>query len=154
LDEGGRFSTFIRASVSEAVVFPGGFFLVVSLEVGDSFAVSEESPGERLSGIGVGKDSSVEAGGIRIDCSSKGTSVLVGNELDLAKKKIISQELGLSRSISLQTAWSFLAFEGIFFCRGKSSFLNFRKVVYRKDEMRRGYLQLGQTSLQKRRRRS
>ena len=86
MDEGGRFSTFIRASVSEAVVFPGGFFLVVSLEVGVSFAVSEESPGERLSGIGVGKDSSVEAGGIRIDCSSKGTSVLVGNELDLAKK--------------------------------------------------------------------
>ena len=103
MDEGGRFSTFIRASVSEAVVFPGGFFLVVSLEVGVSFAVSEESPGERLSGIGVGKDSSVEAGGIRIDCSSKGTSVLVGNELDLAKK-IISQEIGLSRSISLQTA--------------------------------------------------
>ena len=58
----------MRASVSEAVVFPGGFFLVVSLEVG------------------VGKDSSVEAGGIRIDCSSKGTSVLVGNALDLAKK--------------------------------------------------------------------
>ena len=46
-------------------------FLGVSLEGVDSFAVSEESPGERLPGVGVGEDSSVEVGGIRVDCSGR-----------------------------------------------------------------------------------
>ena len=58
----------------------------------------------------VGKDSSVEAGGIRIDCSSKGTSVLVGNELDLAKKKSSPKNL---------------AFLAAFLCRPLGVFLRF-----------------------------